>query len=118
MVDGVLAATGVDTIVLRLARNLQNIDSHGLDDGDVIFGVIPEGSVLFSEGNLTFEADVRTGQKTGHFLDQRLNRLAVGKLAGGKQMLDVFASTGGFTVHAAAGGSDIGPTPSTRPSPR
>ncbi len=105
VVDGVLAATGVDTIVLRLARNLQNIDSHGLDDGDVIFGVIPEGSVLFSEGNLTFEADVRTGQKTGHFLDQRLNRLAVGKLAGGKQMLDVFASTGGFTVHAAAGGA-------------
>ncbi len=105
IVDGVLAATGVDTVVLRLARNLQSLETHGLDDGDVIVGEIPDGPILFSEGDLTFEADVQTGQKTGHFLDQRLNRLAVGKLAAGKRVLDVFASSGGFTVHAAAGGA-------------
>ncbi|WP_040492931.1 class I SAM-dependent rRNA methyltransferase [Ilumatobacter nonamiensis] len=105
VVDGVVAATGADTVVLRLARNLQDLESYGLDDGDVIVGEVPDGPVLFSEGDLTFEADVQRGQKTGHFLDQRLNRLAVGKLAGGKRVLDVFASTGGFTVHAAAGGA-------------
>ena len=105
VVAGVLAATGADTVVVRLSRHLETLDTHGLDDGDVIVGEVPDGPILFSEGDLTFEADVQRGQKTGHFLDQRLNRLAVGKLAGGKRVLDVFASTGGFTVHAAAGGA-------------
>ncbi|MFK8024634.1 MAG: class I SAM-dependent rRNA methyltransferase [Ilumatobacter sp.] len=105
VVDGVLAATSADTVVLRLARNLLERESYGLDDGDVIVGEVPEGPVLFSEGDLTFEADVQRGQKTGHFLDQRVNRLHVGRLARDKRVLDVFASTGGFSVHAAAGGA-------------
>jgi 23S rRNA (cytosine1962-C5)-methyltransferase len=105
VVDGVIAATGCDTVVLRLARQLESVETFGLDDGDVVHGPIPDGPVLFSENDLTFEADVQRGQKTGHFLDQRHNRIAVGKLAGGKRVLDVFASTGGFTVHAAAGGA-------------
>jgi 23S rRNA (cytosine1962-C5)-methyltransferase len=105
IVDGVLAATKTDTVVLRLARNLAERNTFGLDDGDVIVGEVPDGPVLFTEGDLTFEANVQTGQKTGHFLDQRANRMHVGRLAGGKRVLDVFASTGGFTVHAAAGGA-------------
>lgn len=105
IVEAVAAATNSSTIVLRLARNLLNRESYGLGDGDVIAGDPPEDPVLFSEGELTFEADVQTGQKTGHFLDQRANRLHVGSLSGGKRVLDVFASTGGFTVHAAAGGA-------------
>jgi 23S rRNA (cytosine1962-C5)-methyltransferase len=105
IVEGVLAATHASSVVLRLARNLKERETYGLDDGDVIVGDIPDGPVLFSEGDLTFEADVQRGQKTGHFLDQRANRLAVGKMAGAKRVLDVFASTGGFTVHAAAGGA-------------
>lgn len=105
IVDGVLAATKADTVVLRLARNLVERETFGLDDGDVIVGEVPDGPVLFTEGDLTFEADVQTGQKTGHFLDQRANRLHVGRLGGGKRVLDVFASTGGFSVHAAAGGA-------------
>ncbi len=105
VVDGVSAATKADTVVLRLARNLAERETFGLDDGDVIVGELLDGPVLFSEGDLTFEADVQHGQKTGHFLDQRANRMHVGRLAGGKRVLDVFASTGGFTVHAAAGGA-------------
>jgi 23S rRNA (cytosine1962-C5)-methyltransferase len=51
------------------------------------------------------EADVVRGQKTGHFLDQRDNRALVRSMASGLDVLDVFASTGGFAVSAAAGGA-------------
>ena len=105
VLDGVLGALDVSTIVLRLARNLAERPTFGLADGDVLVGELGEGPVLFSEGDLTFGADVRRGQKTGHFLDQRANRLALGRQTGGRSVLDVFASTGGFTVHAAAGGA-------------
>jgi len=104
-----LDVTGCGSAVLRLARNLQvekrSGDLHGLTDGDIIAGDLPDGPVQFSEGGLIFEADVRVGQKTGHFLDQRANRLRIGAMASNREVLDVFASTGGFSVHAAAGGA-------------
>ena len=100
-----LEVTGCGGVVLRLARNVARGETFGLADGDVIAGTVPDGPVRFHEGGLRFDADVRTGQKTGHFLDQRANRLRVGAMASGKDVLDVFASTGGFSVHAAAGGA-------------
>lgn len=104
-----LDVTGCGSAVLRLARNLQSEkragDLFGLSDGDVIAGVLPEGPVQFTEGGLLFEADVRLGQKTGHFLDQRANRFRVGAMSTDRDVLDLFASTGGFSVHAAAGGA-------------
>lgn len=105
LVDVLVDVTRATSVVLRLGRNVAEGETYGLDDGDVIAGAIPDGPVLFTEGGLTFEADVRTGQKTGHFLDQRANRLRVGRLARDRDVLDVFASTGGFSVHAAAGGA-------------
>ena len=100
-----LDVTRCEGVVLRLARNLQTGETFGLRDGDVIAGVVAEGPVRFTEGGLAFEADVRAGQKTGHFLDQRANRFRVGSMAAGRDVLDLFASTGGFSVHAAAGGA-------------
>ena len=104
-----LDVTGCGSAVLRLARNLQSAkrvgDLFGLSDGDVIAGELADGPVQFSEGGLLFEADVRLGQKTGHFLDQRANRFSVGAMARDRDVLDLFASTGGFSVHAAAGGA-------------
>lgn len=105
LVDALIESTAATTIVLRLARNVAEGETYGLDDGDVIAGAIPDGPVQFTEGGLLFEADVRAGQKTGHFLDQRANRLRIGRLSAGRSVLDVFASTGGFGVHAAAGGA-------------
>ena len=54
---------------------------------------------------LRFLANLREGQKTGLFLDHREHRRAVGALAGGARVLDLFAYAGGFTVHALAGGA-------------
>ncbi len=105
VVNALLDTTGCSGVVLRLARNLQARETFGLHDGDVIAGDVPDGPVRFVEAGLQFEADVRTGQKTGHFLDQRANRIRVGQMSAGRDVLDVFASTGGFSVYAAAGGA-------------
>ncbi len=105
VVNALLDETGCSGVVLRLARNLQVRETFGLDDGDVIAGQVPDGPVRFLEAGLAFDADVRAGQKTGHFLDQRANRIRVGEMSAGRDVLDLFASTGGFSVHAAAGGA-------------
>jgi 23S rRNA (cytosine1962-C5)-methyltransferase len=93
------------SVVLRLARNLQEQDLHGLEEGMSLHGPDVVQPVPFLEHGLRFEADVVHGQKTGHFLDQRENRIDIGKRAGGASVLDVFCCTGGFSVHAAAGGA-------------
>jgi 23S rRNA (cytosine1962-C5)-methyltransferase len=57
------------------------------------------------EGRARYEVDVRHGQKTGLFLDQRDNRAYLGELAHGRDVLNLFGYTGGFSIHAALGGA-------------
>jgi len=57
------------------------------------------------EYGLNFRVDVEQGQKTGFFLDQRENRQRVRSLAAGREVLDGFCYTGGFSVAALAGGA-------------
>ena len=101
-VDSVLAP---ERIVLRTARNVGPAPAGGLADGITLVGDPPDAPVRFRERGLVMEADVVHGHKTGHFLDQRDNRALVRSLANGATVLDVFASTGGFALAAAAGGA-------------
>lgn len=96
---------GATRVVLRTSRQVAAASPEGLGDGAVLVGDLPDGPVRFLEHGLAFEADVVHGQKTGHFLDQRENRRRVGALSHGARVLDVFCCTGGFSVHAAAGGA-------------
>ncbi|MGH8669688.1 MAG: class I SAM-dependent rRNA methyltransferase [Burkholderiales bacterium] len=57
------------------------------------------------EYGLNFRVDVEQGQKTGFFLDQRENRQRVRELAAGREVLDGFSYTGGFSIAALAGGA-------------
>jgi len=57
------------------------------------------------EYGLNFHVDVEQGQKTGFFLDQRENRQRVRELAAGREVLDGFCYTGGFSIAALAGGA-------------
>jgi 23S rRNA (cytosine1962-C5)-methyltransferase len=57
------------------------------------------------EHGLNFRVDVEQGQKTGFFLDQRENRQRVRALASGREVLDGFSYTGGFSIAALAGGA-------------
>ena len=57
------------------------------------------------EYGLNFRVDVEQGQKTGFFLDQRENRQRVRALAAGREVLDGFSYTGGFSISVLAGGA-------------
>ena len=57
------------------------------------------------ENGIKYTVDFENGQKTGFFLDQKYNRLAVGKIAKGKRVLDCFTHTGSFALNAAMGGA-------------
>ena len=66
----------------------------------------PESTVTeICENGIYYRVDVENGQKTGFFLDQKYNRLAVARLAGGRRVLDCFTHTGSFALNAAKGGA-------------
>lgn len=58
------------------------------------------------ENGVRYRVDFENGQKTGFFLDQKYNRLAVAKLARGRRVLDCFTHTGSFALNAALGGAE------------
>ncbi len=57
------------------------------------------------ENGIKYSVDFENGQKTGFFLDQKYNRLAVSKIAKDKRVLDCFTHTGSFALNAAKGGA-------------
>ena len=68
---------------------------------------VPEiTSVIINENGIKYNVDFENGQKTGFFLDQKYNRLAVARLAEGKRVLDCFTHTGSFALNAAKGGAE------------
>ena len=58
------------------------------------------------ENGVYYHVDFENGQKTGFFLDQKYNRLAVARLARGRRVLDCFTHTGSFALNAARGGAE------------
>jgi 23S rRNA (cytosine1962-C5)-methyltransferase len=70
-------------------------------------GSAPPSPLFIRENGLEFGVDLMRGHKTGFYLDQRANRAAIGAPAFvmGKEVLNVFAYTGGFAVYAAAAGA-------------
>jgi 23S rRNA (cytosine1962-C5)-methyltransferase len=66
---------------------------------DVLHGDVPE-SVVVGEGGVEYDVDLRKGQKTGLFLDQRENREAAARYARGR-LLDCFSYNGGFALRLA-----------------
>ena len=66
----------------------------------------PDTVTEICENGIYYRVDVENGQKTGFFLDQKYNRLAVAKLAKGRRVLDCFTHTGSFALNAALGGAE------------
>ena len=65
------------------------------------------GRAVIEENGIRYDVDFENSQKTGFFLDQKYNRRAVARLAGGKRVLDCFCHVGTFGLNAAAGGASF-----------
>ena len=90
---------------LGLKHVYQRFRVRGEAQGQSLVGDEPSAPVRFRENGITFMADLRRGQKTGFFLDQRDNRQRVRRLATGCSVLNICGYTGGFSVYAFAGGA-------------
>ena len=67
----------------------------------------PQSTVTeICENGIYYAVDFENGQKTGFFLDQKYNHLAVARLAKGRRVLDCFTHTGSFALNAARGGAE------------
>ena len=118
-------ALGIDRFKLLILEHLKNLL---LRDGIRIRGVyersdakvrLHEGMELYKgfvgdpfptlvtirENGVAFQVDVENGQKTGFFLDQKYNRLAIQKLCKGAEVLDCFTHTGSFALNAGIAGA-------------
>ena len=118
-------ALGIDRMKLQILELLKNVLA---EDGIHIRGVYErsdakvrrqEGMELYKgfigeefptlirieENGVKYEVDVRDGQKTGFFLDQKYNRLAIQRLCRGGRVLDCFTHTGSFALNAGIAGA-------------
>lgn len=75
------------------------------EGGDALAGPTPADGIVIREHGMKLLARVRTGQKTGLFLDQRENRRLVRDWADGRTVINLFSYNGGFSVAAALGGA-------------
>jgi 23S rRNA (cytosine1962-C5)-methyltransferase len=71
----------------------------------VLSGEPPPECIAIEESGLKFLIDLRRGQKTGFFLDQRDNRVFLSTLARNKKILDCFCYSGAFSAYALGGGA-------------
>lgn len=90
--------------VMRMADSaLRALEGLPIERG-VWWGEVPEQIVVDIDG-FSIEVDLRAGQKTGLFLDQRENRKRAGARAEGQRVLDLFCYQGEWSLHAARGGA-------------
>ncbi len=82
------------------ARGLEGLEQRN----GVLRGTLPEHIEVIEHG-LRFKVDVSEGQKTGFYLDQRDNRKLTETLAAGREVLNCFCYTGGFSLYALRGGA-------------
>ena len=118
-------ALGIDRLKMDIIEALKNcLHEYGMDirgvyersDAKVrllegmerykgFIGPAFDTKVVIEENGVKYYVDVEDGQKTGFFLDQKYNRLAVRKLCKDAKVLDCFTHTGSFALNAGCAGA-------------
>ncbi len=87
----------------RSDAEVRTLEGLPLREG-LLSGEVPT-IIVIEENGLRFQVDLAHGHKTGFYLDQRANRRLIRSLADGRDVLDCFCYTGGFTLNALSGGA-------------
>lgn len=101
----VLAEDGIQIRGVYERSDAKVREQEGMERFKGFIGEPFDTKVEIVENNVRYLADVKDGQKTGFFLDQKYNRLAVQRLCKNKKVLDCFTHTGSFALNAAAAGA-------------
>ncbi len=98
----------IGAVYIRNDSPLRELEGMDTETGFYSAGGLAEtdGQTVITENGIRFLVDYAAGQKTGFFLDQKFNRLAVGRLARGKKVLDCFTHTGGFALNCVKCGAE------------
>ncbi|MBQ1870829.1 MAG: class I SAM-dependent rRNA methyltransferase [Lachnospiraceae bacterium] len=101
----VLAADGINIRGVYERSDSKERLKEGLERVKGFIGPEFDTTVTIVENGVKYYVDVKDGQKTGFFLDQKYNRLATQRLCKGKKVLDCFTHTGSFALNAGIAGA-------------
>ncbi len=106
-----------ETLIAELARHVPSKGLYERSDVEVrlkeglqkksgvLSGDTPSGPIEIRESEASFWVDIRQGQKTGFYLDQKENRMVLARYSRGKEVLNGFSYSGAFGVWAMIGGA-------------
>lgn len=103
IVAGLVKATGCARVYERSDSDVRGLEGLEPTTGWV-HGEAPQ-TLTIEENGVRLAVDIAGGHKTGFYLDQRENRTLLGQLSAGKEVLNCFCYTGGFSLQALAGGA-------------
>ncbi|MCX6058492.1 MAG: class I SAM-dependent rRNA methyltransferase [Chloroflexi bacterium] len=102
--DVLVEETGIQNIYERSDVDVRELEGLKPITG-VLRGTSTDPQLQITEYNLKFNVDIQHGHKTGFYLDQCANRQRVGEFSKGRDVLNCFCYTGGFSIHALANGA-------------
>ena len=102
---GVLAGDGVEIRGVYERSDARKREKEGMERVKGFIGEPFDTNVEIVENGVRYLVDVKDGQKTGFFLDQKYNRLAIQKLCKDARVLDCFTHTGSFALNAGLAGA-------------
>lgn len=102
----VLAADGVTIRGVYERSDAKVREQEGMERTKGFIGEEFDTLVEITENGVKYQVDVKDGQKTGFFLDQKYNRQSIQKLCKGAKVLDCFTHTGSFALNAGIAGAD------------